>query len=698
MKEQAMQPDFPFGKGGAFSSSVASYGVDDVDVSEVISRIVADRKTIYRFIATFVLVAIAFLLYVTPLYEAESILRIEPKEQVMDTANHSETEMEIIRSRSLIEAVIREQGIGFEIIDVTESRGLLATFLPFLHQEKNPQHASGKKAFSFKINYLEVPARMINKPLRIIARGEGSFALYDEDGSLLITGDESKEWTSANGNIKIKVSDMNLPADTKITVVARDHESFIGLMSKALRVERKGSSGKSELVRVSFRHQNKIFAANFIDTLLKKYLENAYDRKTRGLMRAVAFLEQEIEDNLSDMQKAEESLKKFREQENLVDLEAETKLTVDQLFALQKEIFNTKSRIREMAEFYTDKHPAQQVLIEKLAFLDNEMKDLEAKISYMPEQQRIYVQLARDAETTSRIYEYNAERMNQLNIEAHSSVGYARIVDEPHYSKKPVWPNAMLILFAGFISGLLLGLLYVSARVLKNLFFADSAKHLEKYLEMPVYASVIQSNKGSLIEDSESNAYKTLKNLAENIEFLLAGNSKTVFFTSDQNMQGSTFIATNFAAICSSLNKKVLLIDANIAKPEVHEYFTQVKSPGLSELIVNKAKPSDVVRSANGYDNLSILAAGSTPPNGNALLLTKEFEKIITNYLTSYDLIVVDYPALSNRKLLVNLHHAGIVILSLKYLRNMRLFKRFIVTYLKGHVSKTGVILNQING
>lgn len=107
---------------------------------------------------------------------------------------------------------------------------------------------------------------------------------------------------------------------------------------------------------------------------------------------------------------------------------------------------------------------------------------------------------------------------------------------------------------------------------------------------------------------------------------------------------GASFIVSNLAIVFSQLGERTLLIDANLRAPTQHHLFHIEPRPGLSDLLSGYTGPSPVVR-LGSFMGLSILPAGTVPPNPQELLGREAFKDLIARYSREHDVILIDTPA-----------------------------------------------------
>lgn len=124
-------------------------------------------------------------------------------------------------------------------------------------------------------------------------------------------------------------------------------------------------------------------------------------------------------------------------------------------------------------------------------------------------------------------------------------------------------------------------------------------------------------------------------------------NSNTIFITSTTTNEGKTFITTNLAASFSLLNKKVLLVEANIRNPKISDYLNLKSEKGLYHFLKDPSlKTKDIVKPYEKY-NFDIIEAGDDYDYSTELLNNDRFEELLDYAHANYDLILIEAPAVN---------------------------------------------------
>ena len=116
---------------------------------------------------------------------------------------------------------------------------------------------------------------------------------------------------------------------------------------------------------------------------------------------------------------------------------------------------------------------------------------------------------------------------------------------------------------------------------------------------------------------------------------------KTLAIGSASADEGSSYLAANLAVLFAQMGRKVLLIDANMRQPRQQDIFNLGKGTGLSDLLAERV-PALQVHTIKPFQTLSVLPAGSPPPNPAELLARPSFGALLSGLETSYDIILLD--------------------------------------------------------
>lgn len=148
----------------------------------------------------------------------------------------------------------------------------------------------------------------------------------------------------------------------------------------------------------------------------------------------------------------------------------------------------------------------------------------------------------------------------------------------------------------------------------------------------------------AISEKSKFAIVESYKSARSNIMFSLSAEDQKVFaVTSYAKGEGKSTVSANLAISFSKMERRVLLIDCDLRRPNVHNIFKVENTVGLSNVIGKMADFEDAVKH-NVIPNLDIMPSGTIPPNPSELLCSPGFEKLVKGLIDEYDYIIFDTP------------------------------------------------------
>jgi capsular exopolysaccharide synthesis family protein len=260
-----------------------------------------------------------------------------------------------------------------------------------------------------------------------------------------------------------------------------------------------------------------------------------------------------------------------------------------------------------------------------------------------------YGVLERDVESSKQIYQSLLQRAKETGVSGELKTSNIRIVDEADVSQDPVSPKRPLNLLLGLFGGAFCGIgvafffEYLDNRI-------KTPEDLESHLGLPAMGLipkiVVKEGVGDpLISNGvPANFSEAFRGLRTNILFSSAEEgARLLVVTSTGPGEGKTLVAANLAIGMAMAGQRVLLIDADMRRPRVHEALQIGRDPGLSNLLVGAAKAAEVVRKTT-VPNFFVLPSGNTPPNPAELLGSKRFAEFLGSLQQHFDLVVIDTP------------------------------------------------------
>jgi succinoglycan biosynthesis transport protein ExoP len=276
-----------------------------------------------------------------------------------------------------------------------------------------------------------------------------------------------------------------------------------------------------------------------------------------------------------------------------------------------------------------------------------------------------YSLLKRDLDTNRQLYEGLLEKLKEAGVSAGLRSNNFRIVDVARSPNGPIEPNIprnlsfafMLGLTSGvglafllegldntvrtteqaqMISGLPpLGMIPLGSRTTRE---GNSTKRLVIATSKEAVELITQVRPQSQMAES----YRALRTslLLSN----LGAPPKVIMITSALPQEGKTTTSINCAVVLAQKGIRVLLIDADLRRPSIHKTLGMGPRSGLSNVLTGSATLEQAITRSSILPNLSVLPAGTPPPNPAELLASTNMRDVLEQLRGQYDHIVVDTP------------------------------------------------------
>lgn len=142
-----------------------------------------------------------------------------------------------------------------------------------------------------------------------------------------------------------------------------------------------------------------------------------------------------------------------------------------------------------------------------------------------------------------------------------------------------------------------------------------------------------------------SEAYRVLRT---NIQYSSIENPlKTIVITSSGTDEGKSTTAANLAITFVQSGARVLLVDSDLRKPNIHKIFDLDYMYGLTNILVKRDNYKDYIRNTTIF-GLDIITSGAIPPNPSELLGSNQMKQLMSELKEDYDLVILDAPPVCN--------------------------------------------------
>jgi capsular exopolysaccharide synthesis family protein len=261
----------------------------------------------------------------------------------------------------------------------------------------------------------------------------------------------------------------------------------------------------------------------------------------------------------------------------------------------------------------------------------------------------------RNMERSQRLYDLNytlfdllIKRKTEAAISKASATSDYKVIDEPSYSHSPIKPDKKQNLAIAAILGLLIPIGFFLGRDLTNSRIMDK-DDLNAFIHLPLLGNVAHSDYATnlVVKDHpRSVVAESFRAVRANLKYLTSrstAGAQLFTITSSIGGEGKTFCSINLAYTLALTQKKVIMVGADLRKPELANYLGRSSDKGLSAYLAGYATINELILPGD-EGRPDFIDAGKIPPNPSELLGNERMSELITFLKGKYDYIIIDTP------------------------------------------------------
>ena len=212
-----------------------------------------------------------------------------------------------------------------------------------------------------------------------------------------------------------------------------------------------------------------------------------------------------------------------------------------------------------------------------------------------------------------------------------------------------------------------------------------------------------KGNLTSAYRDKQLNVYtrlpshETLDMIYQNIQISNPYGFKSLMVTSALPKEGKTTIVQGLALSAARMHRRVLVIDANMRQPHLHNILELSNDWGLSLLLLDETNTPIPNYIQPIHPAIDILTAGPTPEDTVKLLTSRRMKELIQVFEQTYDLVLIDAPAILgtvDARILATYCHHIVLVEKMGQVTRTQLIQ---ATEILGKLNVVGIIANEAN-
>ncbi len=617
------------------------------------------------FLAVTILAVTLVSFLVTPIYEASATLHIkEPMPSVLGgdllggtfsalpVKEEINTQIEILKSRSLLEQVIRQQGLMERLgvrSELPDGQRLQAA-LAWLRNSLSVSNIANTRLIRISVRSPdpELAQQIANAISRAFIDRDLQSRRSEANAVLSFVSEQVEQVSERLKNAEEEL--LRYKQGQRIGVIDEETKLKVGLVAQL----------ESSLQQVKV--DRAVLGAR-IAALLGQLGPMAYSGGALAAAAsgpAVARLQNQLTQAQLELKRLEggssppaQRVTELKARIDSLEGQIEEEITLNARSARSPAVDSTMQM--QLAEY-----KSRDVILEaQQKALQSLMAMHEQDINKLPGREINLIRLERARSINDELYAALMKAKNEAQIEAASQIGNIDVVDAAYRPLDPVRPNKLQNLIIGVVVSLMLGV--ALAFLLEHLdHTVKSEEEVKKLLGLPILGLIPrQDGNGNghrskatgrnhflplARDEPNSPMAESFKLLRSNLHFLnLDQPLRTIVVTSAIPGDGKTTIAANLSIAFASQAERVLLVDADFRVPAVHRIFGLPDSPGIIDALLAGSDFRNFLRKIEGVENLDILTTGSILPNSSELLGSARMKSLIETLRgAGYDRIIFD--------------------------------------------------------
>jgi len=731
------------------SNPVSKEDNDDIDLMALLFAILRGWKFILFFAVLGLIIGVLYSRYVNPTFKSDALIQIEENskgvaalgadisELVGSEVSKAQAEAELIRSRMILEPVVSLLHLRIRLSDPNIGALDRIKSNSTATQINTPEGVSLKtKDGEVEISQFNVSQEYLNQSFSLM-RSETGFVLSNGFEDFKGEIGQPEQFRGTDGQIQITVN--NLPADGySINLTKQSLQMTTERLNSALSVVEKGK--QTGIIQLSMTGDNQQQTSLILKQIVLSYIDQNQSRGSEETTKTISFMETQIPTLKKRLEDSEAIFNEFRKKYGTIDVAKEAELLLTESSQIELQLNELKLKKADLTTYYTEEHPLVIQINDQLAVLNARRQEIDDTIAGLPEIQREFLQLSADTTINREIYLTLLKNYEQLKIVKAGQIGFARIIDLPISTHRAIAPKKLQIIILAMLLGAMLGTMLV---LLKNMLrnVVKDPERIEAKTGVPVVATIPRSplltrlrkdkkvpNRLLAYADSNSLSYEAIKSLRTSLMFGMTTpeqggqRAKVILITGESPGVGKSFISANLTEVFAQLDKKVLIMDADMRLGELHKIFGMTQYNGLADYLSqdklsqnmtdfaqNNAQVPEAITTQKisnlasfihptNIDNIDFMPRGEHPRHPASLLSDSRLNNLMTELSSHYDYIIIDSPPiLAASDAMILAQYANKVLMVTRYDNSIEGQLVYAVNQMnKANIEVDGIILNDV--
>ncbi|HWW04758.1 polysaccharide biosynthesis tyrosine autokinase [Collimonas sp.] len=646
---------------------------DEISLAAILDVLLDNRRLICLVTLACIVIGALYAFLGTPIYKADILVQVEDNSpsaaasnvladmsSMFDLKSTAPAEIEILGSRLVVSRsvdnlhlFIDQRPKYFPLIGAVIARANKDLSNPGLFGIGGYAWGSEK----IDVDVFNVPLLLEGESFKLKTLGKGRYVLSSSKFDQVFEGTVGRTeiFHLADGVIELHVVQLQANPGIVFDLARNSRLKTIQDLQELLSIAEKGK--QSGVIGAELLGAEPLLISETLNEIGRQYVRQNVERKSAEATKSLDFLDGQLPQLKQELDRAENLYNALRERAGSIDIGEEAKIVLQHAVTAETQIFELRQKRKDLVTRFADSHPSILALDRQIAALQSDQGKVSGQIKKLPNSEQELLRLMRDVTVNTTLYTELLNNIQQLKLVQAGKVGNVRVVDVAAVPEIPVRPKKILVLPIAAIFGLFAGI--VAAVVRETLYGGISNPNdIERFAGLSVYATVPLSNAQEELNkkirrkakepavlavfQQHDTAVESLRSLRTALRFaMLEAHNNIVLLTGPAPGVGKSFIAANLSALIAASGKRVLLIDADLRRGHLNQYFGSARGKGLSEMIAGAATPAEALQKSI-LPNLDFISTGRLPPNPAELFLAGRTSELLQDFSAQYDIVLID--------------------------------------------------------
>lgn len=579
------------------------------------------------------------------------------------------TQQQLLQSRVVLKSIIEKYQMNLTVKPLQFP--LIGRFYSHFYNkydQKNKPSAPvlGLSSYSWGGDQLtfaifKVSRGLMGKEFILQYLGGDKFNLENSDGEVLlqgVIGEEYDKVVNKYENIQVEVS--NIEARSKVRFSVSLRSSFPTTSSLRGKIQFSESRAKDNILNLSLKTLNPDKGARLLNSIMDKAIELNKELNVKRAEQTLEFLQKQLPGVKESLESAQNDLSVYQAQSEDIILGQPGKFLIAKISNIHEKISSLQMRRAELLGQYKESSYQIKSLDNLLSQLSKEKQQLITQVHTLPKEQQGLLNLGENVEANQKIYSNLLNEIQTYELLKAGTLSQMLVLDYaesyPVLASQPGRVTLIICLFVGLMGSLIF---IVAIELLKDTI--DSPDVIEKLTGLPLLGSLWESSKVKESEkrfDSGELSYlpmldeldhfdttlESLRGTMTAMNLSLIGDKKIIGISGPTPNVGKSFVSANLANVFAINGKKVLLVDADLRRGILHNYFASENKSGWIDLLMNQVDIPQAIQNTR-FENLDFISTGNKHVKNYLSTLSSEHAYNIFERLKSmYDVVVIDTP------------------------------------------------------